>query len=136
MVQGKTISQNHRVRTCCQIALTVALLGWGSFAHMAYWSTHERCSPWIVCLGRNSDMSRELDQQILNLPAVKCSNKRPGRVTHNVGGFFPSMFLKTWPVSRLLSALRIPHICLSAIKYATYTHTLCTCISVSSEGHA
>lgn len=73
------------------------------------------------------------NEQILNLPAMKCSNKRPGKVTHKVHRCFPSVFWKSWLPSRPLSALCIPHIGLSTLRQIWNTHCAHAC--VSSEGH-
>lgn len=50
-------------------------------------------------------MGRERDQQLLNLPAMKCSNGRPGRGTRNppCWQIFPHVFWKGWLASWLLA---------------------------------
>lgn len=81
-------------------------------------------------------MSREWDQQRLNLPAMKCSNRKPGQETHHLPcqQILPHVFWKSWLVSWLLAPLCFSHICLSSVRQIRATHTCCTCICVSREG--
>lgn len=82
MVQNKTLRtpEIQNVLGCPPNSLARRC---GCFTFTARGSTPERCSPQIVHLGRSSVMNRERNQQILSLSTMKCSDKRPRKVTYS-----------------------------------------------------